>query len=45
LISPEHHGATRRYHSADCERLVLILTGRRLGFTFAEIGRMEKAWI
>jgi DNA-binding transcriptional MerR regulator len=38
LITPQRHGATRRYCGADCERLRLILTGRRLGFTLAEIG-------
>jgi len=45
LISPERHGATRLYRRTDRERLTLILTGRRLGFTLAEIhglvGRAE----
>jgi DNA-binding transcriptional MerR regulator len=38
LIAPQRHGAIRLYRRADCERLGLILTGRRLGFTLAEIG-------
>ncbi|MDE1974294.1 MAG: MerR family transcriptional regulator [Hyphomicrobiales bacterium] len=38
LIAPQRHGAIRLYRRADCERLGLVLTGRRLGFTLAEIG-------
>ena len=37
LIKPERHGATRLYGRHDRERITLILTGRRLGFTLAEI--------
>ncbi len=37
LIAPERHGAIRMYRRRDRERLTLILTGRRLGFTLAEI--------
>ncbi len=37
LIKPERHGAMRLYGRRDRERLTLILTGRRLGFTLAEI--------
>jgi DNA-binding transcriptional MerR regulator len=37
LIAPQRQGAARLYHRSDCERLTLILTGRRLGFTLAEI--------
>jgi len=37
LISPQRHGAIRSYRHSDRERLILILTGRRLGFTLAEI--------
>lgn len=40
LIAPQRRGATRLYRRADCERLGLILTGRRLGFTLAEIGAL-----
>ena len=40
LIAPQRHGAIRLYRRADCERLGLILTGRRLGFTLAEIGAL-----
>ncbi len=37
LISPQRHGAIRLYRRSDRERLMLIVTGRRLGFTLAEI--------
>jgi DNA-binding transcriptional MerR regulator len=37
LITPYRHGATRLYRSSDRKRLSMILTGRRLGFTLAEI--------
>jgi len=37
LIKPERHGAIRLYRRHDRERITLILTGRRLGFTLAEI--------
>ncbi len=37
LISPQRQGATRLYRRNDCERLTLVLAGRRLGFTLAEI--------
>jgi DNA-binding transcriptional MerR regulator len=37
LVTPQRHGARRLYHRRDRERLTLILTGRRLGFTLAEI--------
>lgn len=37
LIAPERRGSSRYYHRQHRERLALILTGRRLGFTLAEI--------
>lgn len=37
LIAPRRQGAIRLYRRSDCERLTLILAGRRLGFTLAEI--------
>ena len=37
LLAPHRHGATRLYRSSDRKRLNIILTGRRLGFTLAEI--------
>jgi DNA-binding transcriptional MerR regulator len=37
LIAPPRRGATRLYRRRDRERVALILTGRRLGFTLAEI--------
>lgn len=37
LIAPQRCGAIRYYHRCDRERITLILTGRRLGFTLAEI--------
>jgi DNA-binding transcriptional MerR regulator len=37
LLSPQREGKTRLYRRSDCERLALILRGRRLGFTLTEI--------
>ena len=37
LVSPLRSGATRLYRRADRDRISLILAGRRLGFTLAEI--------
>jgi DNA-binding transcriptional MerR regulator len=37
LLAPQRRGATRYYHCGDRDRITLILTGRRLGFTLAEI--------
>ena len=37
LVSPQRHGTTRFYRRGDRERIALILTGRRLGFTLTEI--------
>jgi DNA-binding transcriptional MerR regulator len=37
LIAPQRQGALRIYRRSDRERLTLILAGRRLGFTLAEI--------
>lgn len=37
MISPERQGAHRLYHPRDRVRLKLILRGKRLGFTLAEI--------
>jgi DNA-binding transcriptional MerR regulator len=37
LLAPYRHGAMRLYRSSDRKRLSVILTGRRLGFTLAEI--------
>jgi DNA-binding transcriptional MerR regulator len=37
LITPQRHGALRLYDRGARERLTLILTARRLGFTLAEI--------
>jgi DNA-binding transcriptional MerR regulator len=40
MITPQRNGAVRLYSAADRERLALILTGKRLGFSLAEIRRM-----
>jgi len=40
LLTPQRHGTTRLYRRSDCERLALILTGQRLGFTLSEIGSL-----
>jgi len=37
LITPQRNGSIRLYGYNDRERIALILTGRRLGFTLAEI--------
>lgn len=43
LISPRREGLTRLYTSDDRSRLQLILKGKRLGFTLAEISDMVEA--
>ena len=40
LIAPQRSGAIRLFSRGDCERIALILTGRRLGFTLAEIRQL-----
>ena len=40
LLAPHRRGTTRLYRSSDCKRLGVILAGRRLGFTLAEIKRL-----
>lgn len=40
LIAPLRDGAIRLYGDADRERIALILVGKRLGFTLAEIRQM-----
>ncbi|MGB6534696.1 MAG: MerR family transcriptional regulator [Xanthobacteraceae bacterium] len=40
LIAPLRQGPARLYRRSDRERLALILTGRRLGFTLTEISRL-----
>ena len=42
LLNPYRHGATRLYRSSDRKRLSVILTGRRLGFTLAEIKHLSE---
>lgn len=37
LIAPQRQGTNRLYSRRDRERIALILTGRQLGFTLAEI--------
>ncbi len=37
LIAPQRNGSSRLYRRVDRDRIALILTGRRLGFTLAEI--------
>jgi len=43
FLSPRRAGAARSYSQADCDRLVLILTAKRLGFTLREIGELIAA--
>lgn len=40
LISPERRGTQRIYSARDRARVTLILRGRRVGFTLAEIGEI-----
>jgi DNA-binding transcriptional MerR regulator len=44
LLSPVRRGKERLFAAADCERLALILQGRRLGFTLTELRQMLAAW-
>jgi DNA-binding transcriptional MerR regulator len=37
LLTPYRRGTARLYRTTDCKRLGVILAGRRLGFTLAEI--------
>jgi len=40
LLVPQRNGPIRLYSRKDRERISLILTGRRLGFTLAEVKRL-----
>jgi DNA-binding transcriptional MerR regulator len=40
LLAPERHGQSRVFHDRDRVRLQLILRGKRLGFTLAEIAHV-----
>ncbi len=40
LIAPARRGQTRLYSARDRARIVLILRGRRVGFSLAEIGEI-----
>jgi len=44
LLSPIRRGRERLFAAADCERLALILQGRRLGFTLTELRQMLAGW-
>lgn len=44
LLTPTRVGRARLFSNEDCERLALILQGRRLGFTLAEVRDMLAAW-
>jgi DNA-binding transcriptional MerR regulator len=43
LISPERAGRRRVFSRADRDRLALIVKGKKLGFTLAEISQMTEA--
>ena len=43
LISPQREGRRRVFSRADRDRLALILKGKKLGFTLAEISQMIEA--
>ena len=40
LITPERVGQTRVYHTKDKVRLKLVLRGKRLGFSLAEVKKL-----
>lgn len=40
LIAPQRNGSHRLYGRNDRDRIALVLTGRRLGFTLVEIKRL-----
>lgn len=40
LIAPERRGQTRIYSVRDRARIILILRGRRVGFSLAELGEI-----
>ena len=40
LISPERRGQTRIYSARDRARITLVLRGRRVGFSLADIGEI-----
>ena len=43
LLSPRREGRKRLFSAADRDRLALILKGKKLGFTLAEISQMVEA--
>jgi DNA-binding transcriptional MerR regulator len=43
LIAPQRNGSIRLYRRVDRDRIAIILTGRRLGFTLAEIKQLVDA--
>jgi DNA-binding transcriptional MerR regulator len=43
LLSPQREGRRRIFSRVDRERLALIVQGKKLGFTLAEISRMIEA--
>ena len=43
LLHPRRNGRTRLYGRTECDRLALVLKGKRLGFTLAEISQMIAA--
>jgi len=44
LLTPEREGQRRIYHKRDRARLVLILRGKRLGFSLDEIQQLVTAY-
>nr|WP_269801918.1 MerR family DNA-binding transcriptional regulator [Zobellella maritima] len=44
LLHPEHKGTTRIYSAQDRVRLKLILRGKRLGLSLAEIRELFELW-
>jgi DNA-binding transcriptional MerR regulator len=44
LIAPARRGQTRLYSFKDYARILIVLRGRRLGFTIAEMGEMLRMY-
>ena len=44
LLAPQRNGQTRVYSPADRTKLKLILRGKRLGFSLAEIRELFELW-
>ena len=44
LLAPGRNGNARQFTAEDCERLTVVLQGKRLGFTLTEVRKMMSRW-